>query len=97
MLSRILTIIENNNNHFSIVFGDPDDSKILLVSNAFLRRANSIPTDQPFPGYSSSIVKTVCAAGDTICAGTDIITAAHLSYGGDASAAASFVKSKVSV
>ncbi|KAI9689740.1 MAG: hypothetical protein M1822_009622 [Bathelium mastoideum] len=52
---------------------------------------------QPFSGISESKVDTFCAAGDEICAGTSIVSAAHLSYGIDVGAAAAFVKSKVSV
>lgn len=47
------------------------------------------------PGISAGNVKTFCAAGDSVCAGTAIITPAHLSYGGNAGEAAAFVKGKI--
>jgi len=48
-----------------------------------------------FPGVLNGRSITFCAQGDDICAGGDIINAAHLSYGADAPAAASFVASHV--
>ncbi|KAF8884463.1 cutinase [Infundibulicybe gibba] len=51
--------------------------------------------NQGFPGVLNARSTTFCAAGDDICAGGDIITPAHLSYGADAGAAASFVASHV--
>ncbi|KAF9460165.1 cutA, cutinase A [Collybia nuda] len=50
---------------------------------------------QAFPGPINGRSKTFCAAGDNICAGGVIILPAHLSYGSDAGAAASFVVSKI--
>ena len=52
---------------------------------------------QPLTGIPESNVDTYCASGDEICAGEPIVSAAHLSYGSDADAAAMFVKGKVSV
>ncbi|KAI5858159.1 cutinase [Tricharina praecox] len=46
-------------------------------------------------GDLQSKTKTFCATGDLICAGQSIILAAHLGYGSDATAAASFVKSQI--
>ena len=43
------------------------------------------------PNYPTSQTKVFCAQGDLVCDGTLIITAAHLSYGVDAPAAASFL------
>jgi cutinase len=48
--------------------------------------------DQPINGVAESKVATFCATGDTICDGTAIITAAHLSYAVDVGQATSFVK-----
>jgi len=52
---------------------------------------------QAIDGISADNVKTFCAAGDSVCLGTAIITPAHLSYGGDAEEAAEFVASKISL
>jgi len=43
------------------------------------------------PNYPTSQTKVYCALGDLVCDGTLIITAAHLSYGSDASSASSFL------
>ncbi|KAI1866108.1 uncharacterized protein JN550_007797 [Neoarthrinium moseri] len=43
------------------------------------------------PGYDTSRTKVFCALGDLVCDNTLVITAAHLTYGADASAAARFL------
>lgn len=48
------------------------------------------------PNYPTSQTKVFCATGDLVCDGTLTITAAHLTYGVDASAAASFLVSTLS-
>jgi len=48
------------------------------------------------PNYPTSETKVYCAEGDLVCNGTLIITAAHLSYGVDATNAATFLASKIS-
>lgn len=45
------------------------------------------------PNYPTSQTKVFCATGDLVCDGTLTITAAHLTYGVDAPAAASFLVS----
>jgi len=47
------------------------------------------------PNYPTSQTKVFCAVGDLVCDGTLTITAAHLSYGVDASSAASFLVGKL--
>jgi cutinase len=47
------------------------------------------------PNYPTSQTLVFCAVGDLVCDGTLEITAAHLTYGVDAPAAASFLASKV--
>ncbi|KAH9484512.1 Cutinase [Psilocybe cubensis] len=71
------------------------------LSSAVQSRVNAIvifgdpDNGQPFPGNLNAVEKTFCAVGDDICAGGDVILPAHLSYGADAGAAASFVVSKL--
>lgn len=43
------------------------------------------------PDYPTSQTLVFCAVGDLVCDGTLIITAAHLTYGVDAAAAATFL------
>lgn len=56
---------------------------------------------QALKNIDAASFKTFCANGDTVCGGTGTggssSTSGHLGYGSDASAAAQFVKTKVSV
>lgn len=45
------------------------------------------------PNYPQNQTKVFCAFGDLVCNDTLIITPAHLTYGSDAAAAASFLAS----
>ncbi|TFK35878.1 cutinase [Crucibulum laeve] len=71
------------------------------LSSTVQSRVNAVvvfgdPDDnQGFPGVLNGRSITFCAQGDDICSGGQIINAAHLSYGSDAGAAASFVASHV--
>jgi len=47
------------------------------------------------PNYSTTNTKIYCALGDLVCDGTLVITVAHLSYGDDASSAASFLAGRI--
>jgi cutinase len=48
------------------------------------------------PNYPSDKLKVFCAVGDLVCTGTLTITAAHLSYGGEArTEAPQFLISKI--
>lgn len=47
------------------------------------------------PGYPQAQTKVFCAKGDMVCDNTLTISAAHLSYGSDAGAAASFLAGMV--
>jgi len=47
------------------------------------------------PNFPTSQVLVFCAVGDLVCDNMLVITAAHLSYGVDAPAAARFLTSKV--
>ncbi|KAF9072880.1 cutinase [Rhodocollybia butyracea] len=72
-----------------------------LVSSDVSARINAIvmfgdPDDgQAVAGVSQSIVDVFCNAGDDICEGGDMILPAHLTYGTDAPAAASFITARV--
>jgi len=71
------------------------------LSTSVQSRVNAVvvfgdPDDnQGFPGVLNARSITFCAQGDDICAGGDIINSAHLSYGADAGAAATFVVSQL--
>ncbi|GJJ13867.1 hypothetical protein Clacol_008124 [Clathrus columnatus] len=71
------------------------------ISSTVADRVNAVvvfgdPDDgQPFPGVLQGRSITFCAQGDDICQGGQIINAAHLSYGDDAGAAASFVVQQI--
>ncbi|EOD44456.1 Cutinase [Neofusicoccum parvum] len=52
---------------------------------------------QAIKNIDASKVKTFCNDGDQVCNGMFAITQAHLQYGSDTPAAASFIKGKVSV
>jgi cutinase len=47
------------------------------------------------PNFPREKVRIFCAAGDLVCFGTLTITAAHLSYGRDAAAAANFLAGRI--
>jgi cutinase len=50
----------------------------------------------PFPGPLNATAKTFCHEGDLICEGTAIVLPTHFDYSDDASAAAAFVKERLS-
>lgn len=47
------------------------------------------------PKFSASKTKVYCAVGDLVCDGTLTITPAHLTYGSDASSAASWLQQQI--
>jgi cutinase len=59
-----------------------------VVLFGFTRNAQD---DGQIPNYLIGQTKVICARGDLVCNNTLIITAAHLSYGSYAPAAAAFL------
>jgi cutinase len=51
----------------------------------------NLQDDGRIPNFPTNKTLVFCATGDLVCDGTLEITAAHLSYGTDASAAAAFL------
>jgi cutinase len=55
----------------------------------------NLQDDGRIPNFPTNKTLVFCATGDLVCDGTLEITAAHLSYGADAPAAASFLVSQL--
>ena len=53
--------------------------------------------NDPVPNTAAEDTKIFCNAGDLICAGQSIVLAPHLAYGSDATEAAQFVASRITV
>ncbi|KAL2829508.1 cutinase [Aspergillus cavernicola] len=75
----------------------PDDIKSKVKGVVLFGFTRNLQDDGQIPNYPASQTKVYCATGDLVCNGTLTITAAHLTYGNDASSAADFLASTVSV
>ncbi|KAL4879883.1 putative cutinase 4 [Aspergillus karnatakaensis] len=73
-----------------------DDVKSMVKGVALFGFTRNLQDGGKIPGYPQDQTKVYCALGDMVCTGTLIITAAHMTYGADAGAAATFLASKVS-
>ena len=72
-----------------------DDIKSKVKGVVLFGFTRNLQDHGQIPDYPKDQVKVFCAPGDMVCTGTLIITPAHLTYGGDAGEAASFLASKV--
>lgn len=73
----------------------PDNIKSQVKGAALFGFTRNEQDGGRIPDYSPSQTEVYCAVGDLVCDGTLIITAAHMTYGSDASDAADFLISQL--
>ncbi|KAF8151758.1 cutinase [Crassisporium funariophilum] len=106
MANSVTTTAQNCPNAKIVMSGYSQGAQVVHLAAASLspalqNRVNAVVTfgdpnrDETLPGVLEGRRKTFCAAGDLICDGKAQIRAPHLSYGGDAPEAASFVAARV--
>ncbi|KAL5119922.1 hypothetical protein ACEQ8H_002284 [Pleosporales sp. CAS-2024a] len=67
-----------------------------VVGAVLFGYTKNLQNNGKIPNYPADNTKIFCATGDLVCSGSLIITAAHLSYGPEASSAApQFLESKI--
>ncbi|RMJ21207.1 hypothetical protein PHISP_07924 [Aspergillus sp. HF37] len=73
----------------------PDNIKSQVKGAVLFGFTRNVQDGGRIPNYPPSQTKVYCAVGDLVCDGTLIITAAHMTYGDDASNAADFLISQL--
>jgi cutinase len=73
----------------------PDNIKSQVKGAVLFGFTRNVQDGGRIPNYPPSQTKVYCAVGDLVCDGTLVITAAHMTYGADASDAADFLISQL--
>ncbi|KAI5778067.1 cutinase [Geopyxis carbonaria] len=73
------------------------DVKARVDATVFFGYTKNLQNSGGVPGYPSDKLKIFCNAGDLVCTGSLVITAAHLAYGPKVADAVQFIASKVQV